>query len=170
MLPNITSPTHTHHARARTHTSRTSHSCAAACQRNCNEFYPFLAAMEDDCQDLIADFFEDKVQGRFPDSDCEYARQQSAGANEGETKCRRQRAAPSSRARARVSERARAGAGAGAVRKGRSRSRSRSTAQCLFTQPRVIPVNVDCHVDENGVDGTTTKLQHRRFMHPPQWH
>ena len=75
--------------------------------------------MEDDCQDLIADFFEDKVQGGFPDSDCEYARQQSAGANEQHRRrghvheCQNGHGQEQGQG---LSARAGAGAGAGALR------------------------------------------------------
>jgi hypothetical protein len=35
-------------------------------------YYDFLKGIQEELEDKIVDFFEDRIKGHFPDSDCKY--------------------------------------------------------------------------------------------------
>lgn len=46
--------------------------CAGACQRDVTQYFPALDGQTDDIEECILEFFEEHIQHKFPDPDCEH--------------------------------------------------------------------------------------------------
>ena len=47
------------------------HLCTGVCQRDVTQHFPALEGQADDIEEAILEFFEEHVQHKFPDNNCE---------------------------------------------------------------------------------------------------